>query len=137
MTENKETRQAMINSILKNSYIELENINDQSIIDFDLITKLSILECNVYNWIPFIKENEKRLYSTDDNVRYNFFCIKDSNNINYLTYAIIGETEFYKRKIDLQKDFNKIDFKLIDKLIEYKNNNLTIDDIAEHIKHMK
>ena len=111
--------------ILLNSFINVQDITAEQISEFDLFNKLEKLGCtNIKVWKHNIEKDSKRARYTAQDEEYIAFVIIDNLKLAYQYNGTISE---------LKERYNLINFALIDKLIEYKNNKIEVKDLISFI----
>lgn len=131
--ENKEQISNLIKKVLDNSYVDLKNYSIQEMIDIDFLNKFKSLGVDTALFEASIKsQGSDKIHSVLNN-KYNCFCIL--NNIFY--YIIIGEGFQHRNIKSVSDEYRKINLDLINKLIEYKKEEITIKELAEFLRDNK
>ncbi len=118
-------KERMIKKILSDSFINVQDITAEQISEFDLFNKLETLGCsNIDSWKQVIELNPYRVKSLVSKEEYIAFVIRNDMNLTYQYRGTISE---------LKEKYNLINFALIDKLIEYKNNKIEVKDLVSFI----
>lgn len=118
-------KELMIKKILSNTFIDIRDISEEEIISFNLYDKLYQLGIvNSADWIDVTNNNITRIKHNMHNIPYQAYIIMDTLR---LVYQYKGEFR------ELKEKYNLINFKMIDKLIDYKNNKIEVKDLISFI----
>lgn len=131
--ENKEQINNLIKKVLDKSYVDLTNYSIQEIIDIDFLSKFKSLGVDTTLFEDSIKRKGSDKIHSFSNNKYNCFCIL--NNAFY--YIIIGEGFIHQNIKSVSDEYRKINLDLINKLIEYKKEEITIKELAEFLRDNK
>lgn len=119
---------SMILKILTNSYIWIENIEEETNFFEIELKKLKYLGVDTKPMEDLSDKDKSRLhiYGSD---RYSAWVIQGIS----LKYLISNSNSSCRDERELSKKFNKISLNLIDYLIKYKKMEVSIDDLLNFI----
>lgn len=131
--ENKEQIDNLIKKVLDKSYVDLANYSIQDIIDIDFLNKFKSLGVSTTLFEDSIKRKENNAIHSVLGSKYDCFCIFNNN-----FYYIVLREEFQHKNIkSVSDEYRKINLDLINKLIEYKKEEITIKELAEFLRDNK
>ena len=131
--ENKQQINNLIKKVLDNSYVDLRNYSVDEIVEMDFLDKFKKIGVDVSVFDDsIISQGKERLHSYQGR-KYDCYCV--FNNILY--YVIIGKEYVHNDIKSVSNDYRKINIDLINELLEYKEEKISIKELAEFLRDNK
>lgn len=126
--EEIKNRFLIVEKMLEKTYINIEKYSKEELSTRSLYLKYYKTGVDCKDFLNCVKEDSSRTYS-NKGTRYHSLVI----NNHKLAYVVIGREYHFNNEEDFKKSFREIDETLLDKIIEYVELKISINELVSFL----